>query len=116
VGCDFADTASQREQEVIDLDLVAPCPDRFRRQHDQLPAAALPVPSRNCRAAVVRLGRPNAVCKPLDIGLIQAAGEYLDHGRTYRSRDSYLGRTLIRPERLKVRAIKLAEAAADGSL
>ena len=48
-------------------------------------------------------------------GLIQPAGEYLDHGR-YRNRDSYVGRTLIRRERFKGRAVKLAEAAANGSL
>jgi hypothetical protein len=97
---------------VIDLDLVAPRPDSFGNSLiNYLPQDCQFHPA-NCRAAVVRLGRPNAVCEPL----IQAAGEYLDHGRTYRSRDSYVGRTLIRPKRLKVRAVKLAEAAANASL
>lgn len=41
-------------------------------------------------------------------GLVQAAGEYLDHGRAYRTRETYLGRTLLRPEELKRRALKLA--------
>ena len=41
-------------------------------------------------------------------GLVQAAGEYLDHIRGYRSKDTYLGRQLLRPEPLKARAVKLA--------
>jgi hypothetical protein len=41
-------------------------------------------------------------------GLVQAAGEYLDHARSYRTQDSYLGRTLLRPEPLKAKAVALA--------
>jgi phage/plasmid-like protein (TIGR03299 family) len=41
-------------------------------------------------------------------GLVQAAGEYLDHVRSYRSHDSYLGRTLLRPEPLKAKALAIA--------
>lgn len=41
-------------------------------------------------------------------GLVQAAGEYLDHVRAYRSRDTYLGRTLLKPEPLKGKAMRLA--------
>jgi phage/plasmid-like protein (TIGR03299 family) len=40
-------------------------------------------------------------------GLIQAAGEYLDHVRTARSWETRLNRTLIRPEPLKHRALSL---------
>lgn len=40
-------------------------------------------------------------------GLVQAAGEYLDHLRTYRSRDTYINRTLLKPEPLKAKASKL---------
>lgn len=40
-------------------------------------------------------------------GLVQAAGEYLDHLRGYRNQDSYLGRTLLKPEPLKTRALKM---------
>jgi phage/plasmid-like protein (TIGR03299 family) len=40
-------------------------------------------------------------------GLVQAAGEYLDHVRGYRSHDSYLGRTLLRPEPLKAKAVAI---------
>lgn len=40
-------------------------------------------------------------------GLVQAAGEYCDHLRGYRSNDSYLGRTLLKPEPLKTRALKM---------
>ncbi len=41
-------------------------------------------------------------------GLVQAAGEYLDHVRRYRNRDTYLQRTLLKPEPLKAKAIQLA--------
>jgi len=41
-------------------------------------------------------------------GLVQAAGEYLDHVRTARSWETRLNRTLIRPEPLKHRALTLA--------
>jgi phage/plasmid-like protein (TIGR03299 family) len=40
-------------------------------------------------------------------GLVQAAGEYLDHYRRYRSMDSYFQRQLLRPEPLKTKAISL---------
>jgi phage/plasmid-like protein (TIGR03299 family) len=40
-------------------------------------------------------------------GLMQAAGEYLDHVRTARSWETRLNRTLIRPEPLKHRAMSL---------
>jgi len=41
-------------------------------------------------------------------GLVQAAGEYLDHVRTARSWETRLNRTLIRPEPLEHRALALA--------
>jgi phage/plasmid-like protein (TIGR03299 family) len=40
-------------------------------------------------------------------GLVQAAGEYLDHVRNARSWETRLNRTLIRPEPLKNRALSL---------
>lgn len=45
-------------------------------------------------------------------GLVQGATEYLDHVRTARSWESRLNRTLIRPDRLKLRAITLAREVA----
>lgn len=42
------------------------------------------------------------------LGLVDAAVEYLDHVRTYKSEDTYVTRTLLRPEPLKARAVKLA--------
>jgi len=42
------------------------------------------------------------------LGLVDTAVEYLDHVRTFRSRDTYLGRTLLRPEPLKAKAVTLA--------
>src|SRR5262245_21763323 len=46
-------------------------------------------------------------------GLVQAAGEYLDHVRAYRSPDSYVNRTLLTVEPLKLRAKKLALSASS---
>ena len=40
-------------------------------------------------------------------GLVQAAGEYLDHVRRSRSWETKLGRTLMRPEPLKAKALTL---------
>jgi len=40
-------------------------------------------------------------------GLVQAAGEYLDHVRTARSWETRLNRTLMKPEPLKAKALKL---------
>jgi len=40
-------------------------------------------------------------------GLVQAAAEYLDHGRAYRTTETHLKRTLLRSEPLKGTAVKL---------
>lgn len=42
------------------------------------------------------------------LGLIDASVEYLDHVRGYRNRDTLMGRTLLRPEPLKAKAVMLA--------
>lgn len=44
-------------------------------------------------------------------GLLQSATEYLDHVRVARSRDTYMGRTLLRAEPMKERAVKLVREA-----
>lgn len=41
------------------------------------------------------------------LGLVDASVEYLDHVRGFRNADTYLGRTLLRPEPLKERAVTL---------
>jgi phage/plasmid-like protein (TIGR03299 family) len=46
-------------------------------------------------------------------GLVQAAGEYLDHVRRARSWETKLGRTLIRPEPLKSKALTLVRELAN---
>jgi len=46
------------------------------------------------------------------LGLVDSAVEYLDHVRGYRSQDTYLGRTLLKSEPLKARAVKLARRVA----
>lgn len=45
-------------------------------------------------------------------GLVQGAGEWLDHFRSYRSSDAYISRTLLRAEPEKKRAVALAVKAA----
>lgn len=45
-------------------------------------------------------------------GLFQAAGEYLDHKRGYRNRDSYLGRTVLSADRSKTKALELVRKVA----
>lgn len=42
-------------------------------------------------------------------GLIQATGEYLDHGRTFRTADTYVSRTMLKPEDGKRKALNLIE-------
>lgn len=42
------------------------------------------------------------------LGLVDAGVEYLDHVRTFRDRDTYVGRTLLRPEPQKARLLTLA--------
>lgn len=41
------------------------------------------------------------------LGLVDASVEYLDHVRGYRNADTYLGRTLLRSEPLKAKAVSL---------
>lgn len=48
-------------------------------------------------------------------GLVQAAGEYMDHVRTSKSWETKLNRTLLSPERFKYRAVKLARQVAKVS-
>lgn len=45
-------------------------------------------------------------------GLFQAAGEYLDHKRGFRNRDTYLGRTVLSADRSKTKALELVRRVA----
>lgn len=40
--------------------------------------------------------------------LVNTAIEYLDHARGYRNTDTYLGRTILKPEAMKAKAVKIA--------
>ena len=44
--------------------------------------------------------------------LVQAAGEYLDHLRPFRSRDTYLARTMLRNEPIKGNVVRLVRSLA----
>jgi len=46
------------------------------------------------------------------LGIVDAAVEYLDHARGYRSQSTYLGRTILGRENLKGKAVKLARKVA----
>ena len=41
------------------------------------------------------------------LSLVNTAVEYLDHARGYRNTDTYLGRTILKPEPMKAKAVKL---------
>jgi phage/plasmid-like protein (TIGR03299 family) len=41
-------------------------------------------------------------------GVVQASTEYLDHDRKYRSKDTYMGRTILKAEPLKARLLGIA--------
>jgi phage/plasmid-like protein (TIGR03299 family) len=42
-------------------------------------------------------------------GVLQATTEYLDHGRAYRTPDTYLSRTMLKPEPAKAKALSLLQ-------
>lgn len=50
------------------------------------------------------------------LGLVHASGEYLDHLRGYRGRDTLVGRQLLRPEPLKAKAVRIAREVCGASL
>jgi len=102
-------TVAQRELFVVEFipkpvgDVIS---DRVVRNVDEARAA-------------VRAILASDTCKGIDgtaYGLVQAAGEYLDHVRGYRSRDTLLGRQLLKPEPLKGRAVSLARKVAETDL
>lgn len=43
-------------------------------------------------------------------GLVQSATEYLDHARSFRTPDSYMGRSILRAEPAKAKALTIARA------
>jgi len=49
------------------------------------------------------------------LGLVDGAVEYLDHVRAFRSRDTLMNRTLLRPEPMKAKLVELALAAAGAN-
>lgn len=71
--------------------------DRVVRNVEQARAALRTILASETTVAVADTG----------YGLMQAAGEYLDHVRRARSWETKLGRTLIRPEPLKAKALTL---------
>jgi phage/plasmid-like protein (TIGR03299 family) len=68
--------------------------------------------ARNALRAILT-GPTTAAVADTGYGLVQAAGEYLDHVRRARSWETRLGRTLIRPEPLKAKALTLVRELAD---
>ena len=46
-------------------------------------------------------------------GLIMATGEYLDHGRNFRTNETYVSRTMLKPEEGKHKAMKLVQELID---
>ena len=55
-------------------------------------------------------GETNAAAHGTALGLMNCATEYLDHLRAYKSKDTYVTRTLLRPEPLKAKALQIIKA------
>lgn len=55
-------------------------------------------------------GEQNAAVNGSALALVNTAVEYLDHARGYRNTDTYLGRTILKPEPLKQKAVQIARA------
>jgi phage/plasmid-like protein (TIGR03299 family) len=65
------------------------------------------------RGAFKHLYLNSATCEDIGgtaWGLVQASTEYLDHVRAHRSRDTYLGRSILKAEPNKARALGIAGA------
>jgi len=68
------------------------------------------------RGALVTIINDEPTCdghRGTALGLVDAAVEYLDHVRAFRSRDTLMNRTLLRPEPMKSKLVELALAAAN---
>lgn len=93
-------TAGQRHQFVLDFIPMPPetlITDRVARNVEHARAAVLGI-----------LGGPTTEgIHGTAYELVQAGVEYADHLRGYRSRGTYLSRTMLRPEPLKTRTLKL---------
>jgi phage/plasmid-like protein (TIGR03299 family) len=92
--------ANQRElfvRRFIPAPPEAMASDRVMGNIEQARAAVRAILASSTTAAVADTG----------YGLVQAAGEYLDHVRVARSWETKLGRTLLRPEPGKARAMRL---------
>jgi phage/plasmid-like protein (TIGR03299 family) len=97
---DIPITPRQRERFVAEFIPMPPdglVTDRVVRNVDEARKALRAILTSDTTAAVADTG----------YGLVQAAGEYLDHVRRARSWETKLGRTLIRPEPLKAKALTL---------
>ncbi|PKV88184.1 DUF932 domain-containing protein [Streptomyces sp. TLI_146] len=94
-------TAQQRElfvREFIPMPPAGLVTDRVARNVEEARAAIRDVLASPTTAPVAHTA----------YGLVQAAGEYLDHVRRSRTWETKLNRTLIKPEPLKAQALKLA--------
>lgn len=69
--------------------------------------------SRQTLRWLINEGPANEGIRHTAYGLYQAAGEYLDHYRSVHTLDSYIGRTLLKAEPAKAKAMKLAKEAAS---
>jgi phage/plasmid-like protein (TIGR03299 family) len=101
-------------QELLAIPVTSRQRELFITEFIPMPPAGLVTDrvARNVEEArnAVRLVLQSKTTEPVSgtaYGLMQAAGEYLDHVRTARSWETRLNRTLIRPEPLKHRALTL---------
>lgn len=101
-------TDEQRERFVVDFIPSPPetlISDRVARNIEEARAAVRAIFNSRSIAPI----QGNAY------GLLQAAGEYLDHVRPYRSQDTYTRRTLLSHEPLKARALGIIKEVVQAS-
>lgn len=69
----------------------------------------------NARGSLLNIINHSPTCdghRGTALGLVDAGVEYLDHVRAFRSKDTLMNRTLLRPEPMKARLVELATTAA----
>ena len=65
----------------------------------------------SARAAYTHILSNSPTCEGIEgtmYGVVQAGIEYLDHSRKYRSKDTYMGRTILKADPLKARTMGIA--------
>jgi phage/plasmid-like protein (TIGR03299 family) len=105
--------------ELSKITITAPQKERFVTEFVPMPPAGLVsdrvISNVEKSREQIRAILAGPTCETINgtaFGLLQAAGEYLDHVRGYQNRGTYMNRTLLRGEKAKSKALWLAKEAA----